>query len=166
MTGNVVALCAGRSAVLPLAGETEVVCAFPANVVIAKMVVEDLWVDISLGAALPETPVGLVGGVSRRRGRVCSGRSGGGRGESGGHLKVGVVGRETPDAHLVLNLLLYFRQATSDRWRPRESQEMLGSRACPQSPLPGVSAASRPSFYLRLTTDYSPLPLRRSLAAP
>lgn len=44
MGGDVVALGARRAAVLPLAGQTEVVGGLPANVVIAEMEIEKLGV--------------------------------------------------------------------------------------------------------------------------
>ena len=53
MTGNVIALSTGGPAVLPLAGQTEVAGALPANVVIAEMVVEGLWVGEDLFAVDP-----------------------------------------------------------------------------------------------------------------
>jgi hypothetical protein len=44
MGSDVVTLCAGGAAVLPSAGETEVVGALSADVVVAEMVVERLWI--------------------------------------------------------------------------------------------------------------------------
>jgi hypothetical protein len=44
MAGDMVPLCAGGATVLPLAGETEVVGALAAYVLVAEMVVEGLWV--------------------------------------------------------------------------------------------------------------------------
>ena len=58
-----VALCACCAAVLPLAGEAEVVCALPADVVVAEVVVEGLWVGEALRAVDPETGVVVGGGV-------------------------------------------------------------------------------------------------------
>jgi len=61
MAGDVVSLSTGGSAVLPLACETKIVCALAADVVVAEMVVEGLWIRICLGAVLPETSVGRLG---------------------------------------------------------------------------------------------------------
>lgn len=72
MTGDMVTLCTGCTAVLPLAGETEIVGALSADVVVAEMVVEGLGVDKGLSTILPETFVG--------RGRGWGGTSGGGGG--------------------------------------------------------------------------------------
>lgn len=57
MTSNVVALCASCSAVLPFAGEAKIVCALPADVVVAEMMIESLGVEVSSRAILPETIV-------------------------------------------------------------------------------------------------------------
>lgn len=64
MAGYVIALCAGGAAVLPLAGETEIVCALAADVVIAQVVVEGLRVRVTVAAVDPEAPV--YGGVEFR----------------------------------------------------------------------------------------------------
>ena len=64
-----VALCACDGAVLPLACEAEVVGALAANVVVAEMVVEDLWVAEVEGAVDPLAPV-CVPGASGGRGAV------------------------------------------------------------------------------------------------
>ena len=53
MAGDVVTLSAGCAAVLPFAGEAEVVGALAADVVVAEMHVECLWVRGKLGAPLP-----------------------------------------------------------------------------------------------------------------
>jgi hypothetical protein len=42
MAGDMIALCAGSDAVFPLASETEVIGALPANVVVAEMIVKSL----------------------------------------------------------------------------------------------------------------------------
>ena len=44
MTCNVIPLGTRSSAILPFASKAEVVCALPADVVVAEMVVEGLWV--------------------------------------------------------------------------------------------------------------------------
>lgn len=53
MACNVVALCAGCRAVLPLAGEAEVVGALSANVVVAEVVIEGICIRESLCAGVP-----------------------------------------------------------------------------------------------------------------
>jgi hypothetical protein len=53
MGGDMVPLCASCAAVDPLASETEVVCRFTADVVVAEMVVESLWVCVGLCAGFP-----------------------------------------------------------------------------------------------------------------
>ena len=50
-----ITFCARGAAVFPLAGETEVVGALPANVVVAEVVVQRLWVSESERTVLPET---------------------------------------------------------------------------------------------------------------
>lgn len=57
MACDMVSLSTGGTAVLPLAGETEVVCAFPTDVCIAEMVVERFWIWERLGTLKPETGV-------------------------------------------------------------------------------------------------------------
>jgi hypothetical protein len=86
VTGYVVALCAGGATVLPLAGETEVVCALAADVVVAKMVVEGLRVREILGTLDPQTLVssrvcgrGQLGVVARGKGGIFRGGGTGGR---------------------------------------------------------------------------------------
>lgn len=66
MTCDVVSFCTGGAAILPPAGETEIVCALPADVEAAEVVVEGLGVWEGLRALLPETDV--LGG----RGDCCS----------------------------------------------------------------------------------------------
>ena len=44
MRGDMVALCTGGTAVLPLAGQTEIVGGLAADMVIAQVIVEVLWV--------------------------------------------------------------------------------------------------------------------------
>ena len=95
MTGDVIALCACCAAVFPFAGETEVVGALATDVVVAQMVVEDLWVCKGARAALPETSVGRLGAGCRDGGGgerwCCCGRGGiGGDGVGG---RRGVRGR-------------------------------------------------------------------------
>ena len=85
MAGNVVTLRTGGAAVLPVAGETEVVCALAADVVVAEMVVEGLWVGEGADAVLPVAAVLGVGAVWGRRGCVCDGGRGGRRGKCAGH---------------------------------------------------------------------------------
>lgn len=53
MARDVVAFCAAGAAVSPLASETEIVCRLSADVFVAEMVVEQLWVGESVGAAVP-----------------------------------------------------------------------------------------------------------------
>jgi hypothetical protein len=53
MTGNMVALCTSSDAVLPFASETEIVGAFPANVVIAEVIVKNFGVGERFGAFEP-----------------------------------------------------------------------------------------------------------------
>ena len=61
MTSDVVALCTGCSAVFPLAGKTEIVCALSSDVIIAEMIIECFWVDEGLSTVLPKTSM-RVGG--------------------------------------------------------------------------------------------------------
>jgi hypothetical protein len=93
MTSNMVALCAGCSAVLPFAGEAEIVCALPANVVVAEMMVESLGVEISSGTVLPETVVGCCGIW------VEDGFDRGGGGEGGCHSERVEVELENVEGH-------------------------------------------------------------------
>lgn len=81
MAGDMVTLRTCCAAVLPLAGEAEIVGTLTANVVIAEMVIEGLWVDKGLSTLLPETF------VSRRRsgGWASRGSGGGGRKSSRRH---------------------------------------------------------------------------------
>jgi hypothetical protein len=81
MAGDMITLGTGCAAVLPLAGEAEVVGALAANMVIAEMVVEGLWVEKGLSAVAPETFVG------RRRGRGRTSGGGGGRGRKSSHVE-------------------------------------------------------------------------------
>ncbi len=74
MAGNMVPFSARCPAVFPLACETEVIGALSTNVLVAKVVVELLWVTKRLGTFLPETP------VSRCRLRICWRRGSGGHG--------------------------------------------------------------------------------------
>lgn len=53
MTSDVIPFCTGSSTVLPLASETEIVCALPANVKAAEVVVERFRVREWLGAVEP-----------------------------------------------------------------------------------------------------------------
>ena len=57
MGSDVISFCAGGCAVLPLAGETKVVCTFSADVYIAEMIVKRFWVREWLRALSPETDV-------------------------------------------------------------------------------------------------------------
>ena len=45
MTCDVISLCASGTTVLPFASETEIIGTFPADVIIAKMIVESFRVD-------------------------------------------------------------------------------------------------------------------------
>lgn len=62
MAGDVVALGTGCAAILPLAGETEVVGALAADMVIAKMDVEQFGVGADGGALLPQAFLAFWGG--------------------------------------------------------------------------------------------------------
>ena len=44
MGGDVVTFSAGGTTILPSTGKTEIVGRFPANMVVAEMVIERLWV--------------------------------------------------------------------------------------------------------------------------
>ena len=57
MACDVISFCTGSSTVLPLASETEIVCALPANVKAAEMVVKRFWIRERLRAVEPETDV-------------------------------------------------------------------------------------------------------------
>ena len=57
MTCDVISFGTSGATVLPLAGETQIVGAFPADVYVAKVVVQGLWVREGLGALQPETDV-------------------------------------------------------------------------------------------------------------
>ena len=59
MTSDMVALCTGCSAVFPLAGKTEIVCALSSDVIVAEMVIECFWIEKGLSAVLPKTPMRL-----------------------------------------------------------------------------------------------------------
>ena len=59
MTGDVVSLCAGGTAILPLASEAKVICALSTDVVVAEMVVERLRVLEGLLAVEPNTRMEL-----------------------------------------------------------------------------------------------------------
>ena len=94
MTCNMVALRAGRSTVLPSAGEAEIVSALPADVVIAEMVVESLGVGVSSCAVEPETAVGCCG-----IGRLDGGRDGGRWGKGGCHCERVEIELEDVEGH-------------------------------------------------------------------
>jgi hypothetical protein len=64
----VVPLGAGGAAVLPPAGETEIVGALSAYVVVAEMVIEGLWVGKGEGAVEPLAAVEGLGLVLGRGG--------------------------------------------------------------------------------------------------
>jgi hypothetical protein len=55
MAGNVISFRTAGSAVLPFAGETEIVGTLATNVVIAEMIVEGLWVAKGLSTVFPKT---------------------------------------------------------------------------------------------------------------
>ena len=57
MAGDVIPLCASSCAVFPFASETEVICALPADVVVAEMIVKSLGVGEGLCAFEPLTAV-------------------------------------------------------------------------------------------------------------
>ena len=63
--GDVVALGAGSAAAVPLAGKAEIVRRLPANVIVAEVGIENLWVGKGTRAVLPLAEVGCrrrVGG--------------------------------------------------------------------------------------------------------
>lgn len=108
MACNVIALGAGRAAVSPLAGQTEVVGALATDVVVAEVIIEGLWVRGDPRAALPLTSVavrsggwgGRVSGVWM--GRVIVGRvreSNGGHGD-GRKQKVSLARIDGDEYHL------------------------------------------------------------------
>lgn len=45
MTCNVITFGTGSSTILPFASETKIICALSTDVVIAEMIVEDLWIS-------------------------------------------------------------------------------------------------------------------------
>lgn len=57
MTCDVITFCTSGATILPLASETEIVGALPANVDAAEVVVEGFWVREGLRALEPETDV-------------------------------------------------------------------------------------------------------------
>lgn len=69
MAGYVITLSTRGAAVLPFASKAEIVGALAADVVVAEMVVKDLWVGKGLGAVLPETSVRLAVAIGDGRGR-------------------------------------------------------------------------------------------------
>lgn len=100
MTRDVVSLRTGSVAILPSAGETEVVGALPADVVVTEMVVQELRIIKVGGAFLPLAGEGVRGrrGVADVFGRARAGfgkgrrRRGGGRhGKSKGKGEEGRV---------------------------------------------------------------------------
>ena len=63
VAGDVISLCTSCAAILPLTGETKIVGALSADVVVAEMVIEDFGVKVRLAAVGPKTDQGgLVGG--------------------------------------------------------------------------------------------------------
>jgi hypothetical protein len=102
VAGDMVALCACGSAVLPLAGQAQVVGALAADVVVAQVGVEHLGVGEDPVAVLPEATVaGRVGGGStdgglavalgRGQGTLAVGRGVWEHGEAGHGLLAGQV---------------------------------------------------------------------------
>jgi hypothetical protein len=85
MTSDMVALGTGRATVLPLASETEVVCALSADVVVAEMVVEHLCVFEALGTLFPLADKNgcCLGGIDGGDGGRLMSR---GRSRSDGHV--------------------------------------------------------------------------------
>jgi len=55
VTGDVVALCASSTTVLPLACEAQIVCTLATDVIITEMVIKILWIVKFLVAVEPET---------------------------------------------------------------------------------------------------------------
>lgn len=47
MTCYVITFSTGSSTILPFASETQIVCALSADVVVAEMIIEDLWISES-----------------------------------------------------------------------------------------------------------------------
>lgn len=76
MASYMITLGAGSATVFPLAGKTEIIGTFAADMVVAKMVIELFWVDKRLGALLPLATVRRCVVVGRwgRRGRGWGGR--------------------------------------------------------------------------------------------
>lgn len=66
MTSDMITLCTRSTTIFPFASETKVVRALPADVVVAKVVIERFRVCIGLGAVDPQTFV--VRDVLRFRG--------------------------------------------------------------------------------------------------
>lgn len=71
MTCDVVTFCAGGVTVPPLAGQTEIASTLSSDVVIAKMIVERLWVGQDSVAIDPLAAVAFIDGL------VLSDRGGG-----------------------------------------------------------------------------------------
>jgi hypothetical protein len=57
MTCYVISFGTGSTTIFPPASETEIVSAFPANMCVAKVVVERFWIRERLSALGPETYV-------------------------------------------------------------------------------------------------------------
>ena len=67
VAGDVISLRASCAAILPLTSETKVIGALSADMVVAKMVIEDFGVEVRLSAVGPKTDQGrLVGGRGDR----------------------------------------------------------------------------------------------------
>ena len=76
MACDMVSLGTGRTAVLPLAGETEVAGALPADVIVAEVIVERLgiWEDLRAVDPLAAVPGGVVDDGGRDGGGGLAGR--------------------------------------------------------------------------------------------
>ena len=94
MACDVISFSTSSTTILPLAGKTEIVGAFPANVYVAKVVVQGFGVGERLRALKPETD------VLRQRGDCCSHGVGRGR-----HGRVQLNGKPRQKAKTTWHLL-------------------------------------------------------------
>jgi hypothetical protein len=126
MAGDVVSLCASCAAVLPLAGEAEIVGALATDVVVAEMVVEGLWVIEGQLTVQPETAVGGLRGIWRRRG-TGGGRRGRG-GQSRRHVQVGNNWQMVLEVHDVLKRVSCQAQQGQDLLGPTTAKPRQARR--------------------------------------
>ena len=146
MAGDMVTLCAGCATILPPAGEAEIVGALAANVVIAEMVVEGLWVEKGVCAVIPETSV--------CRGRRGGGTSGGGRGR----------GRESRRSHVVEGQGVVHHVLKGDFCL--QAKTLLAAKPPPSPPRCGTDGRQDSMSWHLHTTTYSQFPRHHSHAAP